>query len=126
MNIELDIADLFGATQSLADRFAIYVPNKDRDGADVDQARWIEQCLRLLSEICGGATAMPPLRGAWLNPHTQTLVLEEPVIVYAYIKPEPFARRIGELVALVNEIARETNQGQMAIEFNQTMFLIDS
>ncbi len=125
MDVELDIADAFGATQALADRFAIYVPNKDRDGNDVDQAAWIARCLRLLSEICGGATAMPPLRGAWLNPDTQALVIEEPVIVYTFIKPESFAERISEVVALVNEIARATNQGQMAIEFNQTMFLID-
>ena len=125
MSVQLDIGEAFSAAVALADRFSVYVPNQDRDGNAVEQAFWIDRCLRLLSEISGGATAMPPLRGAWLNPTTDALVVEEPVIVYSFIKPEEFARRIRDVVDLVNEIGRATNQGQMAIAFNQTLFLID-
>jgi hypothetical protein len=67
---KIDIARVFGASEARDQRFAVYVPNKDRDGEPVDQAQWIDRVLRLLSEICGGATAMPPIRGAWLNPLT--------------------------------------------------------
>ncbi len=95
--VEIDIAEAFGAAAAREQRFAVYIPNKDREGNPVEQAKWIDQALALLSSICGGATAMPPIRGAWLN----------------------------EVVALVHEIGRQTRQGQMAIEFNQTFYLID-
>ena len=64
---EINIAEAFGATEGRDQRFAIYIPNKDKHGKPVDQEKWINKTLMLLSEICGGATVMPPVRGAWLN-----------------------------------------------------------
>jgi hypothetical protein len=123
--IEIDIAATFGANDSRTQRFAVYVPNKDKNGAPVSQEVWVNQALTLLSDICGGATAMPPVRGAWLNPDSQHLVIEEPVLVYSFIEPESFARRLNEVVTLVQTIGKETNQGQMAIEFDGVLYLID-
>lgn len=122
---EISIAEVFGAAEGRTQRFAVYIPNKDKDGKPVEQAKWIDKTLRLLSEICGGATAMPPIRGAWLNEGTGELVIEEPVLVYTYIDEGEFARRIGEVARLVREIGEDTQQGQMAIEFNQTFYLIN-
>ena len=68
---------------------------------------------------------MPPIRGAWLNRESGSLVIEEPVLVYTFIDADAFAERLTEIVDLVQEIGRETGQGQMAIEFNQTFYLID-
>jgi hypothetical protein len=122
---DINIAEVFGASSAREQRFAVYIPNKDKDGNSVEQNKWIEKTLRLLSEICGGATAMPPIRGAWLNEKSGALVVEEPVLVYTFIEPEEFARRMNEVVRLVHDIGKETRQGQMAIEFNQTFYLID-
>ena len=122
---DINIAEVFGASSAREQRFAVYIPNKDKDGNSVEQNKWIEKTLRLLSEICGGATAMPPIRGAWLNEKSGALVVEEPVLVYTFIEPEEFARRMNEVVGLVHDIGKETRQGQMAIEFNQTFYLID-
>ena len=122
---EINIAQQFGVSEARDQRFSIYIPNKDKSGHKIDQAKWVDKTLRLLSGICGGATAMPPIRGAWLNDQSGELVIEEPVLVYTFIQPEPFARRLNEIVRLVQEIGKETNQGQMAIEFNHTFYLID-
>jgi hypothetical protein len=54
---EIDIISAFGGTTDYGQRFAIYVPNKDRDGVSVDQALWIDAALLLLTDIAGGATA---------------------------------------------------------------------
>ena len=124
-NQDINIAEAFGASAAREERFAVYIPNKDKDGYPVEQEQWIEKALRLLADICGRATAMPPIRGAWLNKESGTLVVEEPVLVYTFIEPGEFAKRIEEIVCLVHEIGRETGQGQMAIEFNQTFYLID-
>ena len=122
---EINIAEAFGAADGREQRFAVYIPNKDKDGNGVEQEKWVEKTLRLLSDICGGATAMPPIRGAWLNKNSGTLVIEEPVLVYTFIDPDAFAERMQEVVLLEHEIGRETRQGQMAIEFNQTFYRID-
>lgn len=78
--IQIDIAGEFGAKPK-GQRFAIYVPNKNQHGEHVAQGRWVEEGLRLLASICGGASAMPPVQGAWLNPQTQELIIEEPVVM---------------------------------------------
>ena len=59
----------------------------------MEQEKWVNKALLLLSEICGGATAMPPVRGAWLNEERQDLVVEEPVLVYTFIDSDKFAQR---------------------------------
>ena len=84
-NKEINIAEAFGATEGRDQRFAIYIPNKDKRGKPVEQEKWVNKALLLLSEICGGATAMPPVRGAWLNEERQDLVVEEPVLVLSLI-----------------------------------------
>lgn len=122
---EINIAEAFGATDGRDQRFAIYIPNKDKHGKHVDQEKWINKTLMLLSEICGGATVMPPVRGAWLNQESKGLVIEEPVLVYTFIEPHNFAKRMSEIKDLMHEIGKKTRQGQMAFEFNQTFYLID-
>lgn len=123
--IELDIAAAFGASHVQGQRFAIYIPNKDKDGVPVTQSLWIEKALQLLSRAGGGATAMPPVTGAWLNPESGELIIEEPVIVYSYIDGERFMQHLDVLVAFVHELGRKTRQGQIAFEFDGEFFLVD-
>lgn len=123
--VAINIAKVFGASDVREQRFAVYVPNKDKNGKPIAQKKWIEKTLQLLSDICGGATAMPPIRGAWLNKDSGKLVIEEPVLIYTFIEAAAFSKRIEEIVSLVREIGKDTRQSQMAIEFDQSFFLID-
>jgi len=122
---EIDVVAAFGGTNDYGQRFAIYIPNKDRDGAPVNQTTWIDAALWLLTDIAGGATAMPPVTGAWRNPQTGQVVIEEPVVVYAYVKPEPFVARLPDLAAFVRRMGRESNQGAIALEFGGNFFTVD-
>src|SRR4051794_38448105 len=36
-----------------------------------NQRKWVLEAIRLLSEINGGATAMPPVEGGWLSDHLE-------------------------------------------------------
>lgn len=123
--IELDIAALFGADPIHGQRFAIYIPNKDRDGVTVDQRQWVEEALALFSQIGGGATAMPPMEGAWLNPVTGTLIREQPILVYVYVVPDRFVEHSASLVSFVRRLGRETNQGAVAIEFDGQLYFVE-
>lgn len=122
--IQIDIAAEFSA-QPKGQRFAIYIPNKTRHGAKVEQGQWVDEGLRLLASICGGASAMPPIQGAWLNPQTNQLIIEEPVVIYSYIEPEMFALRLRELRDFIHRVGSKTDQGQMAFEFDGEFYLID-
>ena len=37
--IEINIAEAFGATEGREQRFAVYIPNQDQDGNPVEQAQ---------------------------------------------------------------------------------------
>jgi hypothetical protein len=68
---------------------------------------------------------MPPVTGAWRNPTTGALIIEEPVVVYAYVKPDSFVDRLQELAAFVRRMGRETNQGVVALEFDGDFFTVE-
>jgi hypothetical protein len=53
------------------------------------------------------------------------LIVEEPVVIYSYIEPETFALRLSELRAFIHRLGIETDQGQMAFEFDGEFYLID-
>src|SRR5438045_456627 len=101
--LELDIATSFGAeADTSAQAFSIYVPNKDRDGREIgNQRQWVLEALGILARIGGGATAMPPVEGVWMNAQGE-FVWENPVIVYSYIKPEQFIAHWPELRAFLH------------------------
>jgi len=61
----------------------------------------------------GAATAMPPADGAWLNPETDRLVLENVVLVYTFVDPDRFEQRLTALRRLLHRLGRETNQGRL-------------
>ncbi len=121
---ELDIVSAFGGV-ALGERFAVYVPNKDRDGNSVDQKPWVQEALRLLSQIGGGATAMPPVTGAWLNPDTDKLIIEEPIVIYSYVDPDALAAHLPQLINFVQRLGKETNQGAIGLEYGGTFFTVE-
>ncbi len=125
MTDTFNVVEAFGGT-ALGDRFAIYIPNRDKDGLVVEQKTWVDKAIRLLSEVGGGATSMPPVTGAWINPETKDLIIEEPIVVYTYVDPDVFEDNVGKLVDFVREIGRETNQGSMAVEYGDTFFYVDN
>src|SRR5258707_12778946 len=88
-DIPVDMANALGADVGVAAQcFTVYVPNKDKNDLGTGtQRRWVLDAIRLLSEINGGATAIP-VEGGWLNDEGK-IILEHPVIVYSFIpKPE--------------------------------------
>ncbi len=78
---------------------------------------------RYLARIGGGATAMPPVEGVWLNEMGE-FVWENPVILYSYIKPDQFVARLSELRSFLHRLERETRQGEIAFEFDGRFFRI--
>ena len=121
----LDLAEAVGAAQASAiQRLTLYIPSRDQHGQDFDPKPWIDRALEFLSTIGGGATAMPPVDGAWINPKTSQLVTEKVVLVYTFIDPDKFEAALPELRAFLHALGKETDQGEIVFEFEDRLFRI--
>jgi hypothetical protein len=68
---------------------------------------------------------MPPVEGGWLN-YQGEIIWESPVLVYSFIRPEGFIQSLPRLRELLHRMGRETNQGEMAFEFDGRFYRIRS
>ena len=80
--------------------------------------------MELLSQIGGGATRMPPVQGAWRNPVTGALIIEEVTLVYSYVDGDALAARLADVRRLIHQIGRQMNQGEMVVEVNETLYKV--
>jgi len=115
-----------GAAKSSSQCFSAYIPNKDQHGNEIgNQRKWVLEAIRLLSEINGGATAMPPVEGGWLN-DSSVIIWENPVVVYSFIRAENFTLNLSRIREFLHRLGRETKQGEVAFEFEGQFYLVQN
>lgn len=124
----MDLAAALGASEAISVQvLALYIPSKDRTGRELGtQRKWVLEAAWLLATIGGGVTVMPPAEGGWFDEERHRVIWEEPVLVYTYIKPEPFLRRLENLREFVHRLERETNQGEVVVEFDGHFYRVTS
>jgi hypothetical protein len=123
--VPVNLANALGADAGVAVQcFTVYIPNKDKNDQEIGtQRRWVLDAIRLLSEINGGATAIP-VEGGWLNDEG-AIILEHPVVVYSFVsRPVEFLQQLPRLRAFLHRLGRETNQGEVAFEFDDRFYRI--
>lgn len=121
-----DPAKALGAQPAYsADRLTLYIPDRDKNSVEIGtQRRYVLEAIDLLSRIGGGSTSTGQLEGAWLNPLTNTLVWDRPVLVYSSIDADKFFEKLPELRSFLHRMGRETNQGEVALEFSGAFYRI--
>ncbi len=77
----------------------------------------------MLADINGGATAMPPVEGGWLN-EANEVIWEQPVVVYSFLRAAQFRASVPAVREFLHRMGRETNQGEIAFEFGQWFYRI--
>ena len=121
----LGVRDLLGASEELSvQQLAVYLPDKDRNGNSFDNRVWRDEALRSFSKVGGGASAIRDLAGAWLNPETGELILENTALVYTYVLAEKFVQEIGEIRAFLHEFGSATDQGEVMVYFGGVTYRI--
>lgn len=66
---------------------------------------------------------MPPARGGWLSP-TGRMIWEDTVLVYSYIRASSFLEHLEVLRAFLHRLGRQTGQGEIVVEFGDSMYHI--
>jgi hypothetical protein len=125
-DVELDLEVVLGASSSSSTQvLTLYIPNKDCYGNEFgNQEEWVKIAAEILSRIGGGVTIMPAVDGGWLNEETGTIIWENPIVVYTFIKSEKFTEHLPELRKFLHRLGRETNQREVAVEFDGYFYRI--
>jgi hypothetical protein len=124
-NEEQNLSQMLGASDETSVQvLTLYIPNKDKNNNEIgNQRKWVLEAAKLLAKLGGGVTVMPPVEGGWINGDGE-IIWEFPVIVYSFIKPEPFIKAIPELREFLHRLGRETDQGEIAFEFDGLFYRI--
>lgn len=65
-----------------------------------------------------------PADGAWLNPENDEVIQEKTKIIYTYIDLDKFTENLNSLVEFLRRFGRETNQGEVVVEFDGRFYKI--
>lgn len=122
----MNVADMLGASEEATyDKVTLYIPTRDRDGNPVEFESWVERAMRLLSEIGGGATRLPPAQGAWLRDDGH-LIEESVHMVYSYVDGDAFIAAGAKVRSFLHEMGRSLEQGEVVVELNDRLYKIRS
>jgi hypothetical protein len=60
-----NIAGALGASKAASTLLVLFIPNRDRHDQAIDQEHWVDESLRVLGTLSGGATSFPHGNGVW-------------------------------------------------------------
>ena len=118
MAVRPNIGRTLGATYPVgASQVVFFVPDRNREGASIDQDYWVDQALEILGRLLRGATAFPPGRGVWRDDRSGgKLLKEQTVMVVSYVEPKLLAAHaLRSLREFVHRFGREARQGEVGI-----------
>ena len=132
--LEFGLGEILGAAEEASiQQLTLYIPNKDRNGAEIEDIRtWIREARKVLTIIGRGSTAMPPADGTWLRTDAESteelkeedVLWEKTTLIYTYVDPDRLEKSLGALRGFLHRFGRETNQGEVAFEFDGEFFRI--
>src|SRR6516164_4021782 len=103
-----DFAAALGATKGASTLLVLFIPSRDRTDAAIDQGFWVEEALKTLGTLFGGATAFPTGKGVWRDDaQGGKLLFDEPVIIQCYTNERALEEKADELRDFLQRMGRE-------------------
>lgn len=95
----------------------VFIPSLDREGGEVDQQYWVDECLRTMGNLYGGGTAFPPGRGVWRDDARGGNLIVEPVVMVMSYAREPDITDLSlvQLRSFLHRMGREAGQGEVGL-----------
>src|SRR6516162_4625768 len=111
-----DFAGVLGASKAASTLLVLFIPSRDRHDQAIDQDYWVEEALRVLGALFGGATAFPQGKGVWRDDaHGGKLLFDEPVVIQCYTSEQAIERQAPKLREFLQRMGREAKQGAVGL-----------
>jgi hypothetical protein len=111
-----DFAGALGASKAASTLLVLFIPSKDRSDQPIDQGYWVDEALRALGSLFGGATAFPQGKGVWRDDaQGGKLLFDEPVVIQCYTSEEAIERQASHLREFLHRMGREARQGAIGL-----------
>ena len=92
-----DFAKALGASKGASSLLVLFIPSQDRTDAAIDQGYWVDEALKTLGTLFGGATAFPQGKGVWRDDaQGGKLLFDEPVIIQCYASEPAIESRAAD------------------------------
>lgn len=106
----------------------VFVPSHARDKTPIkNKEGWASQALELLGKLYGGATGFSHLSGIWRDDEDGGKLLDDkPIMIQSLAKREDVENpeKIRELGSFLRLMGKKTNQGAIAVVFNNAIHFI--
>lgn len=121
----MDLAREFGAEEEFStQKLCLFIPDKDKEGCEIrDHERWVKEGREILSRIGRGTTALPPADGTWEKDNGD-IIWEKTRLLYCFVDADRFEANITSLRRFLHRLGRETNQGEVVLEFDGRFYRI--
>ena len=121
-----DHAAKLGASKSASTLLVLFIPSVDRQSKPIAQGRWVDEALKVLGGLFGGATAFPKGRGVWRDDAKGgALVYDKPVVIQCYTSERLITQSADELREFLVRMGTETNQGAVGLVIDRDYLEIE-
>jgi hypothetical protein len=111
-----DYATALGASKGASTLLVLFIPSRDRADVAIDQGYWVEEALKTLGTLFGGATAFPQGKGVWRDDaQGGKLLFDEPVIIQCYTTEQAIENRTTDLRRFLHRMGHEARQGAIGL-----------
>jgi hypothetical protein len=111
-----DFAKALGASKAASTLLVLFIPSRDRADQAIDQGYWVDESLRTLGTLFGGATAFPQGKGVWRDDaQGGKLLFDEPVVIQCYTSEQAIESRSADLRRFLERMGREARQGAIGL-----------
>jgi hypothetical protein len=111
-----DFAVALGASKAASTLLVLFIPSRDRHDRAIDQEHWVDEALRVLGTLFGGATAFPQGKGVWRDDaQGGKLLFDEPVVIQCYTSEQAIERQAPKLREFLHRMGREAQQGAIGL-----------
>lgn len=105
-------AEKMAVPRSASTLLVLFIPSRDRADRPIGQAFWVEEALKTLGTLFGGATAFPQGRGVWRDDaQSGKLLFDEPVVMQCYTGEEILEQQAEHLKTFLIRMGTEARQG---------------
>jgi hypothetical protein len=111
-----DFAAALGASKADSTLLVLFIPSKDRTNQPIDQSYWVNESLKALGIMFGGATAFPQGKGVWRDDaQAGKLLFDEPVIIQCYTSDLKLEANLKALREFLHRMGHEAKQGAIGL-----------